>query len=177
MWEGIPVKRLTPKSYLKAFQVPERATKHQLTCPFQLTSGSFLIGRRRLLVILRNHSECLHSWNWIDITIWNYVFSGCQKNERITLKTNRCTILTLLDMWRRVLQRISVQIISFNSFWTNKSTTLHLLSKLWMQFFNDLKSTLLSSVALWFRKLTTVDVTRTIVCILRVIDKELSYKQ
>ena len=28
-----------------------RAIKHQLTCPFELTSGSFLIGRRRILVI------------------------------------------------------------------------------------------------------------------------------
>ena len=35
--------------------MPPRAIKHQLTCPFELTSGSFLIGRRRILVIPRNH--------------------------------------------------------------------------------------------------------------------------
>ena len=55
MWEGISVKRLTPKRYLKAFQMPPGAIKHQLTCPFELTSGCFLIGRRRILVIPRNH--------------------------------------------------------------------------------------------------------------------------
>ena len=32
-----------------------RALKHQLTCPFEITSGSFLIGRRHILVIPRNH--------------------------------------------------------------------------------------------------------------------------
>ena len=35
--------------------MPLRAIKHQLTCPFERTSGSFLIGRRRILVIPRNH--------------------------------------------------------------------------------------------------------------------------
>ena len=35
--------------------MPPRAIKDQLTCPFELTSGSFLIGRRRILVISRNH--------------------------------------------------------------------------------------------------------------------------
>ena len=35
--------------------MPPRAIKHQLTCPFELTSGSFLIGRRRILVIPRNN--------------------------------------------------------------------------------------------------------------------------
>ena len=34
--------------------MPLRAIEHQLTCPFELTSGSFLIGRRRILVIPRN---------------------------------------------------------------------------------------------------------------------------
>ena len=32
-----------------------RAVKHQLTCPIELTSDSFLIGRRDILVIPRNH--------------------------------------------------------------------------------------------------------------------------
>ena len=36
--------------------MPPRAIKHELTCPFELTSGSFLIGRRRILVIPRNHT-------------------------------------------------------------------------------------------------------------------------
>ena len=39
--------------------MPTRAIKHQLTCPFEITSGSFLIGRRRILVIPRNHLEVL----------------------------------------------------------------------------------------------------------------------
>ena len=34
--------------------MPPRAIKHQLTCPFELTSGGFLIGRRDNLVIPRN---------------------------------------------------------------------------------------------------------------------------
>ena len=59
MWEGIPVKRLTPKVTWKAFQVPPRAIKHQLTCPFELTSGSFLTGSWRILVIPRNHLDIL----------------------------------------------------------------------------------------------------------------------
>ena len=33
--------------------MPPRVIKHQLTCPFELTSGSFLIGRRRILVVPR----------------------------------------------------------------------------------------------------------------------------
>ena len=55
MWEGIPVKRLTPKSYLKSFSDAPKSHKHQLTCPLEITSGSFLIGRRRILVIPWNH--------------------------------------------------------------------------------------------------------------------------
>ena len=37
--------------------MPPRAIKHQLTCPIELTSGSFLIGRRGILVIPRNRQE------------------------------------------------------------------------------------------------------------------------
>ena len=37
--------------------MPATAIKHQLTCPFELTSGSFLISRRRILVIPRNHLD------------------------------------------------------------------------------------------------------------------------
>ena len=58
--KGIPVKRLTPKSYLKSFTVASESHK-TLTRPFELTSGSFLIGRRRILVIPRNHLEALRS--------------------------------------------------------------------------------------------------------------------
>ena len=39
--------------------MPPRAIKHQLTCPFELTSGRFLIGRRGILVI---------PWNHLDVT-------------------------------------------------------------------------------------------------------------
>ena len=38
----------------KAFQMPPRAMEHQLTCPIELTSGSFLIGGKGILVIPRN---------------------------------------------------------------------------------------------------------------------------
>ena len=34
--------------------MPPRAIKHQLTCPIELTSGSFLIGKRGILIIPRN---------------------------------------------------------------------------------------------------------------------------
>ena len=42
------------KTTWKAFQMPPRAIKHQLTYPIELTSGSFLIGTRGILVISRN---------------------------------------------------------------------------------------------------------------------------
>ena len=42
--------------------MPPTAIKHQLTCPIELTSGSFLIGRRGVLVIPRN---CLALHNQI----------------------------------------------------------------------------------------------------------------
>ena len=35
--------------------MPPRAIKYQLSCPFEITSGSFLIGRRSILVIPTNH--------------------------------------------------------------------------------------------------------------------------
>ena len=41
----------------KLLQVPPRAIKHQLTCPFELTSDNFLIGRIGNLVIPRNRLE------------------------------------------------------------------------------------------------------------------------
>ena len=41
----------------KLLQVPPRAIKHELTCPFELTSDSFLIGRIGNLVITRNRLE------------------------------------------------------------------------------------------------------------------------
>ena len=45
----------TKKVPRKTLQMPPRTIKHQLTCPFKLTSGSFLIGRGRTLVIPKNH--------------------------------------------------------------------------------------------------------------------------
>ena len=41
----------------KLLQVPPRAIKHQLTCPFELTSDSFLIGRIGNLVFPKNRLE------------------------------------------------------------------------------------------------------------------------
>ena len=35
--------------------MPLRAIKHQLTCPFELTSGNSLIGGSGILVIPENH--------------------------------------------------------------------------------------------------------------------------
>ena len=40
--------------------MPPRAIKRQLTCPIELTSGSFLIGRRGILVIPRNRLVIQH---------------------------------------------------------------------------------------------------------------------
>ena len=57
-----PNKRInTKKLPEKLFQMPPRVIRHQLTCPFKLTFGSFLIGRRHILVISRNHLEFLFS--------------------------------------------------------------------------------------------------------------------
>ena len=56
---------LHQKTTWKAFQMPPRAIKHQLTCPIELTSGSFLIGRRDILFIPRNRLE------WRRKTLYN----------------------------------------------------------------------------------------------------------
>ena len=50
------------KTTWKAFQMPQRAIKHQLTCPIELASGSFLIGRRGILVIPRNRTVNELKW-------------------------------------------------------------------------------------------------------------------
>ena len=47
--------RLTPKSYLKSFIDASMSHKTLVICAFELACGSFLIGRRRNLVIPRNH--------------------------------------------------------------------------------------------------------------------------
>ena len=50
--------------------MPPRTIKHQLTCPFELTSGSFLIGRIRILVIPKNHLEETHRFkNLVSIKL------------------------------------------------------------------------------------------------------------
>ena len=41
--------------------MPPRAIKHQLTCSFEITSGSFVTGRIRILVIPRSHLVGLKS--------------------------------------------------------------------------------------------------------------------
>ena len=49
------------KTTWKAFQMPQRAIKHQLTCQIEPTSGSFPIGRRGILVIPRNRLDYAES--------------------------------------------------------------------------------------------------------------------
>ena len=49
-----PSKHIRTKNNLKSFPIPPRAIKRQLTCPIELTSGSFRFGRRGILVIPRN---------------------------------------------------------------------------------------------------------------------------
>ena len=50
------------KTTWKAFQMHPRAIKHQLTYPIELTFGSFLIGWKGILVILRNRLETDVRW-------------------------------------------------------------------------------------------------------------------
>ena len=51
-----PSKKINTKKLPEMlFGMPPRAINHQLSCPFELASGSFLIGRRRILVIPRDH--------------------------------------------------------------------------------------------------------------------------
>ena len=47
--------RFTPKNYPKSFSDTSESHKRKLTCLLELTSGSFLIGRRGILVISKNH--------------------------------------------------------------------------------------------------------------------------
>ena len=77
MWEDIQVKALAPESYLKSFQILLRAIKHQLTCALELTSGGFLIGRRRILVspgyrLVCRKLKCLHfkMYGYIEKNYW-----------------------------------------------------------------------------------------------------------
>ena len=58
------------KTTWKASQMPPRVIKHQLTCPIEFTSGSFLIGGRGILVIPRNHL--------VRQSKWNVSLSGCR---------------------------------------------------------------------------------------------------
>ena len=60
-----PSKHIHTKNHLKIFQMPPRAIKHRLTCPIELTSGSFLIGRRGILVISRNRLDLTPLWIFV----------------------------------------------------------------------------------------------------------------
>ena len=71
IWEDIPENILAPKNHMKSFPGAPRAIKHQLTCPIELTSGSFLIGKRDILVITRNRLvSLLFHWFVIIKYIW-----------------------------------------------------------------------------------------------------------
>ena len=61
-----------------AFQMPPRAIKHQLTCPIELTSGSFLIGRRGILAIPRNRQESLGSAKTVEYHLCSSGAIVCQ---------------------------------------------------------------------------------------------------
>ena len=69
--------------------MPPTAIKHQLTCPFELTSGNFLIGRKRILVILRNHVvECSSTCsNRVNQAADSHLFIG--HSEFITVQCKR----------------------------------------------------------------------------------------
>ena len=61
--------------------MPPRAKKPQLTSPFVITSDSFLIGRRRILVIPRNHLEGLLGVNCARFWKRNASFLFCAMCE------------------------------------------------------------------------------------------------
>ena len=50
-----PSKEINTKRYLKSCSDASESHKYQLTCLVKITSRSFLIGRRHILVISRNH--------------------------------------------------------------------------------------------------------------------------
>ena len=81
--------------------MPPRIIKHQLTCPFELTSGSFLIGRIHILVIPRNHllGAIIHlsgmyqvytvyvvvllPFSLIESLLWEYHLMSCDRKPLI----------------------------------------------------------------------------------------------
>ena len=107
--------------------MPPRAIKHQLICPFELTSGSFLIGRRRILVIPGNHLVCagFYCIPWVICVSWcfgelncreTYPWGGgqlhklilCSKiadiSETLTNKAYGCTHTNLTDKYLVIIE-------------------------------------------------------------------------
>ena len=72
-----------------------RAIKHQLTCPFELTSSSFLIGRRRILVIPRNHLVRFIVWQIFSIWIFDSIFRYVRHNTSTTC----CYAASTYEIW------------------------------------------------------------------------------
>ena len=60
--------------------MPPRTIKQHLTCSFEITSGSFLIGRRRILVIPRNQL--------VDLRLKKF-FKKFKADIRISLRNTR----------------------------------------------------------------------------------------
>ena len=95
-----------------------------------------------------------HLWNWIDFTTWNDMFSGSQMDERTTLTTKTFLMLSLPGLQRGVNWRIPIQshhLIAFEL--VNPLLYIYLPSFECRIFWKDVRSTLLSSVLLWFRNL------------------------
>ena len=86
------------KTTWKAFQMPPRAIKHQLTCQIELTSGSSLIGRRGILVIPL----------WVNLNPEEYmlvdkIVNGCQNEYslvvlNLTIKMKNVSVLSQTSM-------------------------------------------------------------------------------
>ena len=64
--------------------MPPRAIKHQLACPIELTSGSFLIGRRGILVIPRNRLD--RTWEGWAVSV--PIEPAWSKSNEILLQIN-----------------------------------------------------------------------------------------
>ena len=84
------------------------------------------------------------------------MFSSPYENEHTTLSTKNLLSFVCLVCREEFVSRYESEVMSFNSFWTNKTTTLYFFifpSFECKLFLKDLKSTLPLSVALWLRSL------------------------
>ena len=94
-----PSKHIRTKNHLKSFPDASKSQKHQLTCPIELTSGSFLIGRRGILVIPRNRL--------VRVLLYCVGFTRARYGTTLELHSSKLDHFTSESIWYRIEELIS----------------------------------------------------------------------